>query len=230
MALAEDEILIDKAIWTAFRTGSFERVFKLVTHGRALINFQRKAADGTTALMAAAFHGNRRACEEMVKIGSDVSLMSVAGDTASVIAGRHGHADLAKWLRSLEQQKESKTKKDDYVYDVYEAYAVDEADLSTSTADETLVTNAGPIMEIDSSQSWRRLCGVVCGREIMEFEEREDCKFFESDEDSDAAFANEDDFDSNAEDYYGNDYPDESSDDDNGGRDCEDSDEDPILY
>ena len=95
---------MDFAIFTAFRTGSFGSIRTLITRG-ADANTRRGAADGGTALIAAAFHGRLRECEWLLDMGSDLSVCDNAGNNAASVAEARCHHEVAKMLVELQQKQ-----------------------------------------------------------------------------------------------------------------------------
>ena len=196
--LAPDEIQMDKAIWTAFRTGSFEEIFRLISHGTGSLNFQRRASDNTTALMAAAHQGNLDITKQLLEMGADVNLKSAHGDTASDIARSRGHDSVVKCIESFEKKK--KDEDSDFVYDIYRVCDVD--------FDEAAIVKT-------SSTSNERYRGIVCGRDVEEFDDADwEFKIFNEAEHDECDDDFVDEYDSNAEDHVGNDYPDEEEEED----------------
>ena len=219
--LEPDEIEMDKAIWTAFRTGSFDQIFRLITHGTRSVNFQRRASDNTTALMAAAHQGNLKIAKQLLEMGADMDLKSAHNHTASDIARSRGHENIVKYIQSFKEKKK-KDNESDFVYDIYRVCDVD--------FDEAAIVKT-------SSTSNERYRGIVCGRDVEEFDDA-DWEFkilneTENEFDND----NVDEYDSNAEDHFGNDYPDEEEEDEeyDGGsssgydrESCDDDDDDDF--
>eukprot|EP00939_MAST-03C_sp_MAST-3C-sp1_P000325 g325.t1 len=210
--LNEDEIVMDKAVWSAFQSGNFVELYGLIAHGKGSINYQRRASDMTTCLMAAARHGKRDVCEEFLRIGANASLKSKLGDTAATIAGKHGHRELGAWLKKHEAPSDED---DEFVYDIYRVSNV-------ACADAPVVTMTG------GDGSRRSILGTVCGRQVDACVDEDIYGAGYVDfEDGDDEGGYDDDEDSNAEDWHGNDYPDEerSSGDEAGGNGGDDDDD-----
>lgn len=231
--LAPDERPIDEAVWVAFQTGSFDHVFKLVAHGTS-VDYQRRAADNTTALMAAAYHGNRQVVEELLNLGADLSLRNRAGLAAADIAAEANHAELAAWMRQLangtsgvthEQRRGGRAAgvapPSEFVYDIYRCCDASGAERGTSQLPpEIQAAAAASAAELKSQlqppkpplvlrigarsivQNW-----TVGGRAVEAVDDLE-WELDGAEEDGHDAGDTED---SNDEDYWGNDYPDEES-------------------
>ena len=95
---------MDFAIFTAFRTGSFGGIRTLIARG-ADANTRRTAADGGTALIAAAFHGRLRECEWLLDMGSDPSVRDNAGNNAASVAEARCHHQVAKILMQAQHKQ-----------------------------------------------------------------------------------------------------------------------------
>jgi uncharacterized protein len=68
----------------------------LVAHG-ARVN--ERTDLGGTALMSAAWFGNREAVDELLRLGADSACRDYRGKTASVLASEKGYDELAKLLQ-----------------------------------------------------------------------------------------------------------------------------------
>ena len=90
---AQADRRMDAAIFHAFQTGDLSPVFAAL--GVARIDFQRVHADGTTALMAAAFHGDLDAVRRLLELGATVTLSDVHGNDAIGLAKMRGHRETA---------------------------------------------------------------------------------------------------------------------------------------
>lgn len=91
---------MDEAIWQTFRSGALARIFEALSSG-CEINYRRLQSDQTTALMAAAFMGDERACASLAKRGALAHLRDKEGRAAHDYAALHGHHVLAATLRDL---------------------------------------------------------------------------------------------------------------------------------
>jgi len=209
--LAPDEMEMDKAVWTAFQTGAFEAVFRLISHGTGSVNYQRRASDNTTALMASAHQGKLEIMKQLLDLGADPSLKSTLGHTAKDIATLRGHEKVVQYLDSFVFKKDD----DDFVYDIYR--------VSDVAFDEAAIVKT-------SSASTDRYHGIVCGREVSELDDVEwEMGMHDGQQSDEDEFVDE--YDSNAEDHFGNDYPDEDDENEGGnmsssGYDDEQSSED----
>jgi ankyrin repeat protein len=88
---------MDEAIWGAFQKNNFSAVFQALSMG-ADVNFQRSKSDLTTALMAAAYHGQARIAATLIRSDALVRIKNSHGTTAVDIAIERGHEDLARFL------------------------------------------------------------------------------------------------------------------------------------
>ena len=91
---------MDEAIWSAFQDGHFDAVFRALQLG-ADVNFQRSQSDLTTALMAAAYHGNGRVVARLLRRDALVRAPDARGATAAIFAEQRGHTKLARFLRDV---------------------------------------------------------------------------------------------------------------------------------
>ena len=87
---------MDAAIFRAFQTSDFAHVFEALA--LAHVDFRREHADGTTALMAAAFHGDADALSRLLDRGATVTLSDVHGNNAIDLAKMRGHHEAAALL------------------------------------------------------------------------------------------------------------------------------------
>lgn len=96
---------LDEAIWRAFATADLAPVFDAL-RGGADVNYQRMHSDLTTALMAAAFHGDARAVVALLRQGALARIADISGRSASRIASERGHVSLAALLRDVQHEEE----------------------------------------------------------------------------------------------------------------------------
>jgi hypothetical protein len=94
------ERMMDEAVWKAFQLGQFADVFRALAQG-ADVNFQRCKADLTTALMAAAYHGQARVVVALLRQDALVRVTDAHGANAAALAERRGHGELARFLRDV---------------------------------------------------------------------------------------------------------------------------------
>jgi hypothetical protein len=94
------ERMMDEAVWKAFQLGQFADVFRALAQG-ADVNFQRSKADLTTALMAAAYHGQARVVVALLRQDALVRVTDAHGANAAALAERRGHPELARFLRDV---------------------------------------------------------------------------------------------------------------------------------
>lgn len=66
-------------------------VREVVASSPAMVNYRRRLGDGTTALMAAAFHGDLRTVRHLLSVGAKASLVDEGDKSAALIAGMRGH-------------------------------------------------------------------------------------------------------------------------------------------
>jgi len=99
----------DKVIWEAFKTGEFEPIISLVQQG-VDPGFQRHAAGGETALMAAAYHGRLDVVKMLVEAGADPETSDSNGLTAVELSRAHKHKEIEKYLIwQIQNQEENNT-------------------------------------------------------------------------------------------------------------------------
>ena len=96
---------LDESIWVAFTTGDLGPVFTAL-RGGAEVNYQRLHSDLTTALMAAAFHGDARATIALLRLGALARIADASGRSAARIAEDRGHVTLAALLRDVQHEEE----------------------------------------------------------------------------------------------------------------------------
>ncbi len=71
------------------------------------VNYRRRLGDATTALMAAAFHGDLDTVRLLLSLGAETSLVDAAGKTAAVFAGMRGHREcFAELQRAADEEEE----------------------------------------------------------------------------------------------------------------------------
>jgi len=100
---------MDRVIWEAFKTGEFEPIISLVQQG-VDPGFQRHAAGGETALMAAAYHGRLDVVKMLVEAGADPETSDSNGLTAVELSRAHKHKEIEKYLIwQIQNQEENNT-------------------------------------------------------------------------------------------------------------------------
>lgn len=188
---------LDEAIFRAFNGGPTEvqAMLEVIDKG-ADVNFQRKNADDTTPLMAAAFAGSVSGVSRLLRRGANHRMRDQSGLTALDLAMQRGFKACEILLRqaaSEDSDEEDEGDADAYVFDVYmlgenEGGGVNHmADISGGGGDGV----APPVVRVDG-------LGYVEGEE-MQLVFEDDSDWSEGDGD--------DDEDSNSEGYYANDYP-----------------------
>lgn len=99
----------------------------------ASVNYRRRLGDATTALMAAAFHGDLDTVRHLLSVGAKASLVDANGKSAALFAGMGGHrecfAELQRTADDEEEEQRALSKKHsglggggggpDFVYDLY---------------------------------------------------------------------------------------------------------------
>ncbi|CAN0551769.1 unnamed protein product, partial [Laminaria digitata] len=108
----------------AFQTGDLASLHGVLASSPATINFRRRLGDGTTALMAAAFHGNLDTVRHLLSLGAKASLADAGGKSAALIAGMRGHREcFAELQRAANEERSAGNRKgggrEDFVYDLY---------------------------------------------------------------------------------------------------------------
>jgi hypothetical protein len=198
---------LDEAIFAAFQEpGGVKAVLGCVARG-ADVNFQRRNADDTTALMAAAYQGDVAVVARLLRMGANPRLRDVHGKTAVELAAERGHHACEVMLSSALMEAEEESEGDEgYVFDVYSVRR-GEAEGGAQAQQE------GPVVYVD-------------GLAFQEGVAEEPQLVFENDSDWSGAETGgeDDDVDSNDENYYLNDYP-EDDPDSEGGEEEEDEDD-----
>jgi len=98
---------MDRVIWEAFKTGDFEPIVALVQQG-VDPGFQRHAAGGETALMAAAYHGRLEVVKQIVEAGADPDASDSNGLTAIELSRLHNHREIEEYLaKQIQIQEEN---------------------------------------------------------------------------------------------------------------------------
>lgn len=114
-----------RSIGQAFQTGDLSSLHSILASSPATINFRRRLGDGTTALMAAAFHGNLNTVRHLLSLGAKASLADAGGKSAALIAGMRGHrACFAELQRAADEERSADNRRkagghEDFVYDFY---------------------------------------------------------------------------------------------------------------
>lgn len=110
----------------AFRTGDTSCLRGILASSPAVVNYRRRLGDGTTALMAAAFHGDLDTVRYILSIGAKASLVDADDKSAALFAGMRGHREcFAELQRASDEEGVRSTRRqgaggrDDFVYDLY---------------------------------------------------------------------------------------------------------------
>lgn len=94
---------MDEAVWKAFMFRDFSSLYMCVDHDSSLtgldVNYRRHSSDFTSALMAAAHHGDAAMVSRLLKRGALVCLKDCHGRSAVKFAQDGGHAELAALLQ-----------------------------------------------------------------------------------------------------------------------------------
>jgi hypothetical protein len=88
--------------WTPLKAASYSNcaaVVRLLLNAGADVNFKGHD-DSQTALMFAALHGQASAVRALIEGGADVNFKDDDGCTAVMYAERHGHNQIAQWLKN----------------------------------------------------------------------------------------------------------------------------------
>lgn len=117
-------LMLFRCCGQAFQTGDLSSLLRVLASSPATINFRRRLGDGTTALMAAAFHGNVETVRHLQSLGAKASLTDAGGKSAALIAGMRGHREcFAELQRAADEERAASSRKDggreDFVYDLY---------------------------------------------------------------------------------------------------------------
>ena len=70
------------------------------------VNYRRRLGDATTALMAAAFHGDLDTVRLLLSSGARASLVDAGGKSAAVFAGMRGHRECFAELQRVADEEE----------------------------------------------------------------------------------------------------------------------------
>nr|CCA14691.1 angioassociated migratory cell protein putative [Albugo laibachii Nc14] len=198
---------VDEAIWKAFQQNDFSAFFQILHCEKAeqsmpkVLNFARPL-DGSTVLMAAAFHGRVDVIESLLQVtGIKVLLRDLEGSAASDFAARNKHLSVQEALIACETTEREKA----FVYDLYCVESVPTTSTTESLANDGLDI---PVVHVNETvQQW-----LVDG--LNNFQKAEDGEIEDFVFDSDNSIDQDEDgesLNSNDEDYYLNDYPDEES-------------------
>lgn len=80
---------------------------KVVASSPSAANYRRRLGDGTSALMAAAFHDDLATIRHLLSVGAKASLVDAGGKSASLIAGMRGHREcFAELQRAADEENE----------------------------------------------------------------------------------------------------------------------------
>lgn len=112
------------ALPQAFKTGDPSGLRATLASSPSLVNYRRKLGDGTTALMAAAFHGDTDAVRYLLSLGAKASLVDATGRSAAVYAGMGAHHKCFAELQRIADEEARAARllgedRDDFVYDLY---------------------------------------------------------------------------------------------------------------
>lgn len=212
---------MDEAIWRAFQFRDFDRVFDLVRRG-ADVNFCRKAADRTTALMAAAHFGLRDTVVALIKEGASTMPKDVHGQTAVDIAYSSGHNGVGALLHSVQLAETDSSEAtlpvlsgsagdgvpeaadDDDGDDVFDVFAQVEEEVSDDEAEPESMgapDATAPAEKVAPGTRWGR---VILPMDKSLDEAANDIEFWSDDDEDDD---DDDSDDSNREDHPHNQYP-----------------------
>lgn len=109
----------------AFQTGDMSSIRDMLASSSSLVNYQRRLGDGTTALMAASFHGDLETVRYLLSLGAKVSAVDGGERNAAVLASTRGNrecfVELQRWAKRQGGRTagEGEEKSSDYVYDLY---------------------------------------------------------------------------------------------------------------
>jgi len=84
---------MDRAIWLAFRFGDCDPALGLITSAGMSPDFKR-AACGSTLLMAACFWGKHDVVDRLRGLGCDIGITNAEGRTADSFAVEKGHSEI----------------------------------------------------------------------------------------------------------------------------------------
>ena len=224
-------ISFDLALWNAFHFGRMDDMMRLAEcDPSSCASYSRIKADGVTALMAACRHGHEAAVQRLLDWGADATFKDKYGNDAALhlqmgrAAGLHERFESIASLLAQAQASSAKANKDDENDDpkeeediedvVYDLYCIQ--GMKPRGNDTTSSTGAAiPTVELRQRDMPTRLERLLEEQKEMTLAERiaclSDAGLFGEGLDSfgDPYYSSHDEDDSNDEDYYRNDYPDE---------------------
>mmetsp|Transcript_16281 Transcript_16281/g.21409 ORF Transcript_16281/g.21409 Transcript_16281/m.21409 type:complete len:377 (-) Transcript_16281:1684-2814(-) len=187
---------MDIAIWQAFQKNDFEPITCAINNGSD-VNYSRFKGDQTTALMAAVFHGNIQMVRFLLEKGANPATVDQSGKSAMAFLRPSIGADLRIAIETELDAYEIDCDDEDVMYDIY---CVENDKTCLNEGSTTIWHDLG-------THQWENTkvidCSLdeLCSTEYLHEEEVE----------SDYDFEDED---SNDENFYRNDYPDEDGDED----------------
>ncbi|CAM9261899.1 unnamed protein product, partial [Hapterophycus canaliculatus] len=240
---------MDEAIFMAFKTGDLSNLRNILRTSSSLsptsINYRRRLGDATTALMAAAFHGDLSTVRHLLSLGAKASLTDASGKSAALFAGMRGHRECFAEIQRVadEEEREERARSTrrhgsggrgagggaaaaaadavqdggDFVYDVYYFEPpTPEASALPAACDQ--ISDEGRTNATDDAAPVVRLSGIGPVDENAVGATLDVELEFEYDSDRSELGDGEEgeDPDSNSEGYYGNDYPEDEGDDEGG--------------
>lgn len=91
-----------------------------------VVNYRRRLGDGTTALMAAAFHGDLDAVRYLLSLGAKAAVVDSGDKSAALFAGMRGHRECFAELQGIADEEvdlssraQGSVSRDGFVYDLY---------------------------------------------------------------------------------------------------------------
>jgi hypothetical protein len=99
------ERIMDEAIWTGFAHADFGPIYRAIGQGGD-VNFQRRKSDLSTALMAAAMHGDMKLALMLLRNNAIVRICDVSGKSAVAFAREQDHTRLAQLLEDVLHDEE----------------------------------------------------------------------------------------------------------------------------
>lgn len=84
-------------------------VREVVASSPSAANYRRRLGDGTTALMAAAFHGDLATIHHLLSVGAKASLVDAGDKSAALIAGMRGHRECFAVLQRTADEEDARS-------------------------------------------------------------------------------------------------------------------------
>jgi hypothetical protein len=213
---------LDHAVWQSFSSNDFNDMFRLLQtyHDISFVNYQRLQSDLTTPLMAATYHGHVKMVFALLKKGALVRIPNAFGQTAIDIAKERGFDHIASFLRDVLQDEEdelalyfgssSRSKIEEHDDNAYDLYALEDE----RTSDQPVTTESkeklSPTYQLaDGMYDEFHAIFIQGDQNVIDEEYDKEVLLVHENERDEELEGDDDDYDSNAEDAEGNEYPDD---------------------